>query len=143
MPKPKKKQPKAKTLEELQVEWYAKIKDADPTWRDIERDENTLKEYSTSRRNSAHMTVLNWQANAQYYQMASDFLNDYRFDNAFEKTVWMYHSEGLSKYEISRIFRKLNPKKRGYGTDKMYLVVVRLRKSMFAMYLLPQVEYRE
>lgn len=139
---PKLKKIKVKSdFNSLKAKWYKKL--AKEGFKDIERDEDTLKSYSGTRRGDVNGTVADWQAKAQYFQMATNFLNDYRFESEFDRTVWMYHSEGLSKYEISAIFRKLHKNKRGYGRTTIHDLIMKLRKSMFTMYLLPVGVYHE
>lgn len=135
-------------LVRLKKIWDKKLRDTKSAeypngFEDIENDQGGLKKYTTDRKGNAHAKVVNWEASAQYYQMASSFLNDYRFDTEFDKTVWTYHSEGLSKYDISKIFKKLFKNKRGYGTTTIRTTIARLRKSMFSMYLLPVKPYYE
>lgn len=140
MPKPKQKKtsPPKTELEQLRAVWYKKLKDSG--FEDAERDEDSLKVYSTS--NHHRMRQRDWQSYAQYYSMATKFLHDYKFESKFDHTIWMYHSEGLSNVEVSKIIRKVYHK-RATGRDVVSRTVLRIRKSMFAMYILPQGEYRE
>lgn len=49
-----------------------------------------------------------YQTKLDYYYLAAQFLNDYKFDNRMDETVWMYHSEGMSEREIVELLKPLN-----------------------------------
>lgn len=126
----------------LKEKWYAK---ADKSgFEDIEKDEDYLKIYSsdTFRERHAGAQAGGWQAKAEYYYLAQQFLNEYKFDSEIIKTIWAYHCEGISAESISQTLKKLRYKR----WSKVNLIkdtLKALKHKMFDMYLSPQKEYHE
>lgn len=129
-------------LKKLQKEWYKKLKEdtthPDGAFKDIERNEFELQRYASS--------VLDliknhegeaWLAKRDYYQFAEFFLNEYRFDSELDKTIWEYHTNGVSYRDIAKVLKKA--RQRIKSRTAVYVVITKLRKSMFSMYLLPKV----
>jgi hypothetical protein len=136
----KKKLTPNQSYEALRDKWYKKL--SDEGFVDIEKNETTLRDYTAGRKQSKNTALVNWEANAQYYQLAANFLHEYAFESSLDKSIWMYHSEGLANIAISKIIRRLyRTVPTGRGTVSR--TILKLRKSMFSMYILPQVEYHE
>lgn len=72
------------------------------------------------------------QSVQEYYNLASQFLNDYKFQNELERVIWTYHTEGLGVRAIASTLRKARILKR----DRTYIwaIVHRLELAMKEMY---------
>lgn len=138
---PRKKLTEQEKFERLKAKWYKKLKQTG--FEDIEKDESHLKRSSQSYHKDMNRIGYDWRSRAQYFQMATNFLNEYRFVDDFEKNIWMYHSEGLTVVNISEILKKVYKKKRASGRDVVDRAIQRLRKSMFSLYLFPSKAYHE
>lgn len=79
----------------LKALWYKKLEESGFT--DIEQDEIYLKR-GVSVIDPRRIT---WQSQAEYYHMATNFLNDHRFRSNLEKVMWEYRSEGMSIRDIA------------------------------------------
>lgn len=101
-----------KGFEDLKRIWYAKIKEANPDWRDVEtEDGSSLKEwdshnFSKKSKEHIHQTM---QLTQDYYLRANELLNSYSFDNPTHKRIWELHSSGLSKRKIEPLISNMNP----------------------------------
>lgn len=125
----------------LKDAWYSKInKDFD----DIEKDEDHLKIWSADKFRMRHAGMQNggWQSKAEYYALATQFLNEYRFERELVKTIWLYHSEGLSAREIAETLKKAKFKKAA-SQSVIKATIKSLKGKMFDMYLAPKKEYHE
>lgn len=116
--------------------WYKKLEDAG--FDDIEQDEEKLKVWSTIFFARYNKTTVD--AKIMYAQMAENFLREYRFDSDLDKVIWEYHSTNLSYRDITAILKKVKIK-----TNRTYVgrIINRLKKSMFAMYMVDMGEYHE
>jgi hypothetical protein len=123
--------------EKVRDQWYAKLKAEG--FQDIETTDDRLKTWST-KLFSYHQSDA-WEAKQSYYQMAENFLNEYKFDTEREKTIWSYHSVGISCRDIAKTFRKAGIK--GLSKSMIFLAIKKLKMSMYAMYLSPKQEYHE
>ena len=132
MSKPKKLD--YKTQKEI---WYKKLEESG--FKDIEDDKGQLKRTSTSR----NIPLVAWTAKLDYFQMATNFLEDYKFNSEIERLIWEYHSEGLSVREISDILTKANVQSISVTRNPIWEIIKRLKKSMYAMYVAPKSEYHE
>lgn len=126
---------KSKTYEQFRDEWYKKL--AKEGFTDIENDEDHLKFYTS--RFAADFTQETWAAKTAYYQMAENFLNDYKFETHLERAIWEYHTNALSYRDIAKILKKLRLVKRMNRTT-IYQIIKRLKVKMFDMYM---VKHRE
>lgn len=140
------KSPKA-DFKKLKDEWYEKLKTTKSKeypngFQDIEKDEDTLKKYSFQ---SVFDNTKNkdWQAKATYYQMATNFLEDYKFSTTIEKLIWEYHANGISLRDISKLLTKAKVTSIFVNKDAIFAIVQKLKKSMYSMYLNQQDEYHE
>lgn len=134
MAKPK----KPRTLKQEQEFWYKKLKAEG--FEDVESDEHHLKFYTSQF--AAKFIPETWQAKANYYQMATNFLEEYKFDNNLERAVWEYHVNAISYRDIAKLLKKLRLVKRTNRTT-IYQLIKRLKTKMFDMYVLTQTEYHE
>jgi hypothetical protein len=124
-------------FEKLQAFWDKKLRDSG--FKDIESRDDRLHTWST-KLFSYHQSGA-WEAKQAYYQMAENFLQEYKFDTNREKIIWEYHSTGISCRDIAKIFRKAKIK--GLSKSMIFLVIKKLKMSMYAMYLSPKQEYHE
>jgi len=122
----------------LKDEWYQKLKD--DGFDDVEQDENKLKKWSSGS-NRFHGEPLNWEAKATYYQMASSFLEEYKFATKREQIIWEYHANGLSTREIAKTLNKLRTQKTRH--DIIANVINKLKVKMYCMYMEPKEDYHE
>lgn len=144
---------KNKPSKALQDEWDKKLKDSG--FEDIETKKGMLKSWSSdivqkrraNRNNATHyqkgskntviiqdpnkVTATAIEAQQTYYLYAGYFLNDYTFDSEFDKTIWTYHSEGISYREIVKLLKGV---KIEMNKDSVNKIVERYRKSMFELY---------
>src|SRR6266571_3549161 len=91
--------PKKTELEIQQEIWYKKLKDSG--FEDIE-DGDRLTGSANPRRHE-HFSMVRYEARADYYYLAYHFLNAHKFDTELEKTIWTYHTEGLTLVNIAKI----------------------------------------
>lgn len=117
-------------FEKLKDLWYEKLRKTG--WKDIEQDEDNLKRWETS--SNKHRRPGLWESTEAYYQMATNFLNDYTFSDNVEKIIWEYHSEGISIRDIVVLLRKAKIRKK-FTRQSIWLILERLTKSMKSMYL--------
>lgn len=126
----KKRLQKPKTYEQLRTVWYKKL--AKAGFEDVEYDETRIKDGSSKFRRS--VAILNWESKNEYYYLAAQFLNDYKFESHLERIVWEYHSNGLSKMDIVNTINKTKTVHM-YRT-KVYRILKRLIEEMKRMYLI-------
>lgn len=109
---------------ELTDEWNKKLKESG--FKDIEGPENTLVYYSS-------YPLLKWGAvryvaRESYFQLAGQFLHDFRFKSELDRLIWECHSDGQTVREIAaKLKDRYNLK---VGRDKVNLTVRRLSKVM-------------
>lgn len=139
----KKTNTKKLDYEKEKTKWYKKLEKSG--FVDIELNEKRLKTWSSNQFEFPRLMTSDggWKIKAEYYYMAAQFLNDYKFDTEIEKTIWTYHSEGLSVREISSILTKIKVKSIPTQRTSIWKVIKRLKKSMYSMYLAPKTEYHE
>lgn len=116
----------------LKDKWYGKL-DKDE-FNDIESDEDNLKVWSSFLfgKNRAGSQFGGWQFKAEYYYMASQFLEQYKFDNNRDKIIWDYHSNGISIAEIAKTLKKVKIKTTINIVQK---TIIRLKLKMYDMYM--------
>lgn len=86
-----------KQLKKLQNQWYKKLKTQG--FEDIEYDSQHLKSYALSW-SSVEPEV--FKANQRYYELAGQLLESHPFESIKDKTIWRYHTQGLTEREIGR-----------------------------------------
>jgi len=124
-------------FETLKDQWYKKLEDSG--FDDIEQDEFKLKAWSSQL--FIHSTQTSWEAKAIYYQMATNFLEEYKFSSKLDQIIWEYHANGLGVREIAKIVSRLKVKKK--EKDTIARIIAGLKIKMFTMYLQPMKEYHE
>lgn len=128
MKKTKKKPSKPQSYEKLKEVWYKKLEKSG--FEDIEKDEYNLKQHSS--RFAEPVVVRNWHAKSEYYSMAGQFLNNYKFASNLEKVIWEYHSNGISMRNIAKLLKRvkiIKPNK-----DNINEIISRLIAEMKKMY---------
>lgn len=126
----KQKKSVPQNLKELQETWYKKLKKSG--FEDIESNEDNLKVWS-SIFFSRH-SIEQIQAKQAYYQMATNFLEDYRFESRRDKIIWEYHANGVSYRDITKILRKVRIK---LSHVSIQHIVHKLQAAMYMMYKMP------
>ncbi len=116
-----------KSFLKLQEKWYKKL--AKEGFADAEKDENHLKEWSA--KFLRQKSIDRFHFKEQYYYMATHFLNDHKFENELEKTIWEYHSEGISLTNIMSLLKKV---KLVVSRDTIWAIVKRHRGVMYSLY---------
>lgn len=144
MAKPKKFKPVTRSeYEALRDKWYKKLeKVKDETYpdgfTDIERNEDTLKVYSSdkfgARRPGRSSFTQNggWQAKATYYSMAARYLSEYPFETRREQIIWEYHSNAVSVRDIAKLLRKVKIKMK---RTSVWEIVKKHKGKMFELYM--------
>lgn len=108
---------------ELQELWYKKLEDAG--FRDVETPAGYFKQESIS-------GILDVSSKMRYFQLAGQFLYEYKFKSKFERIVWVKHASGLSFREMTTEL-----KAEGFKTankDGINAIVKRLSKEMLARF---------
>lgn len=134
---PKLKKTKQQKFKELQDKWYKKLEKSG--FSDIEAGEDRLKSYSSVI--FSYGNESSWRAKREYYQMAENFLTDYKFATTMEEIIWAYHANGISGHNIALLLGKAKIKKTN-RTDVL-IIIKRLRSSMYSMYVAQQREQSE
>lgn len=119
---------KTKTFLELDKEWKKKLKDSG--FNDIEDESENIDRGSWDFRTTKVMNSFNTKS--EYYYRATQFLNDYNFDTALDKTVWMYHAEAIGVRDISKLLIKLKICKLRHVS--IFNIVTRLNREMKGFY---------
>lgn len=121
----------------LQKKWYDKLKAKG--FEDIEDGEDKLKVWSSIF--TSKISMESWQAKATYYQMATNFLEEYKFESETNKFIWTKHSEGVSVRDITIFLNK----KKSTRTNRTYVwkIIKTLKHTMYQMYMSNQKEYHE
>lgn len=124
--------------DKLRAIWYKKLEKSG--FQDIESDNYNLKIWSS--KFARKESMLSWEAKAVYYQMAANFLNDYKFKTKREQNIWRYHSEGISCRNIANIFSKIKGIENCSAKDRMrvWRVILKLENIMKKMYMIGQNE---
>jgi hypothetical protein len=110
--------------------WYKKLEKEG--FKDIEDDQGRLKAWS-SRFSHTRIKEL-YEDKQPYYNMATQFLNDYKFESRLEKIIWEYHANALSVRDITTILRKTKVAKTNRTT--IWQTIKRLEEHMKRMYLI-------
>lgn len=110
----------------LNDEWKQKLKDSG--FADIERDEDSLPDWSTAFARHPEYG----RSKEEYYRLAGQFLHEYRFrgpEGQWMKRIWELHANGTSIREIVDI---LNPGEKHWHTvrKKVQLSLAKLKRKM-------------
>jgi hypothetical protein len=116
-----------KSFKKLKDKWYKKLEKSG--FEDAEKDEDHLKEWSSKFLRQKSIDRFHHKEN--YYRMASHFLHDNTFSSDTERTIWEYHSEGISLTNIAILLKKV---KLTVSRDTIWAIVKRLRSSMYSLY---------
>lgn len=116
----------------LVKEWYAKAKEAG--FKDIEYYDGTIKAGHARYPNSTDpIRIL---ATMEYYNMASRFLHDHKFEKEIYRVIWEYHAEGISSRNIAKILRDVKIRtKIGKSHNSIAIIIRELSAKMKEMYL--------
>lgn len=115
--------------ERERIKWYKKLERSG--FVDIEYNDDKLKTASTEFTKTKYLATLDQRV--AYYNMATTFLNDHKFDTPLDQTIWEYHTNGISVRDISVLLKKVGIKK--MGKDKVHHVIVKLEDIMKQLYL--------
>lgn len=117
--------------ERLKKIWYAKLKkegfvdieDPNPNLTRISNSDAFNKDLSYGNQHS-----FTWQrSKEEYYNMATYFLNHYKFQSNLDRIIWEYYSVGLGSYAIMETLRRVEKK---ITIDKVKAIISRLQKIM-------------
>lgn len=112
----------------LQKIWYKKLKSSG--FNDLEHADGTM--------NSSSMVTHTWKTPLQievataYYELANRFLNEYEFQSEIDRSIWEYHSNGISYRNIVKLLNKVNIRLK---KDSIWRKISSLRSKMKARYL--------
>lgn len=82
-------------IKKLKYEWYKKLQESGFT--DIEDENGNIKEIRS--RVGGGNSVVSY---TEYYEIATHYGINGRFDNEFESRVWQYFCDGLSVRKIAK-----------------------------------------
>ena len=111
--------------------WYRKL--ARSGFHDIEREGPKYKVEAHTARFNTEAVARSWHAKTEYYSMAGQFLNNYKFASRLEKIIWEYHTNGISARNIAKLLKKvkiIKPNK-----DNISTIIKRLIIEMKKLYL--------
>lgn len=94
---------KTKEFKKLQRKWYAKAKASG--FQDIERNEDELHSLTSYAGNNRYNPPRR-EAWTEYYRLAGQFLNEWKFESASERLIWELHAEGYTIREIAALIKK-------------------------------------
>lgn len=120
---------KKSDFNKLKDKWYAKLERTG--FHDIELKSGHLENNSTSG-GTIDPRRVTWESQAEYYQMATDFLNDWQFEDRIERIIWEYRANGLSPRSIAKTLNKVRRKKINYIT--VWRMIKRLETEMKKLY---------
>lgn len=83
----------------LQRQWYAKLKASG--FEDIETGDNNEGLLKTDKRIEPER-VVEYEASAEYYQRAGQFLHARDWPDDWEREIWELHAGGVGQNEIAR-----------------------------------------
>lgn len=138
-----KRKTQAKTLtkaeyEKLRDKWYTKLEkvkdDVYPDgFVDIERDEDTLKVWSSDKFSSKRLVQNgSWQAKATYHSMAERYLSEYPFETRREQIIWEYHTNAVSVRDIVKLLNKVRIRMK---RTSVWEIIKKHKNKMFEMYM--------
>ncbi len=139
--------PHCASCKTLQRDWYKKLETDSKTnpeegFVDIERHgryEGMLKIYSSEFYSKDYDKVVR-DSKQEYYQLALNFLESYKFESNREKIIWEYHSNGISMRDISKLLKKIRVK---MNRNDVCTLINRLKFSMYQMYVKPRAAQHE
>ena len=93
---------KSKEFKALKSKWYSKLKKEG--FEDIESSEDSLKVWETHVFTKRYGST-RFGAKRRYYELASHFLHEYKFDDDRTKLIWENHAAGVSIRGIVTILK--------------------------------------
>lgn len=107
-------------FKKLQKEWYIKLKKSG--FEEIE-DLKTggLQKWHASYYMNTYPTFV-FQAQREYYYLATHFLTSHSFSHEIERLIWSLHSEGMPMRKIAKEVKS--------KTCRVFLIIQSLRKKM-------------
>jgi len=82
---------------------------------------------SKNRRERFKTAYIVHKAKEDYYYMTEQFLNSYDFESGLEKVIWEYHSNGMSKRNITKTLLGVKIK---INSTKVWQIINKLSKIM-------------
>ncbi len=122
---------KPRTYEEERKIWYKKLS---KSFQDIEKDEFNFKTGLNSSRFKNSNTLRDYHAKSEYYSMAGQFLNNFKFSSNLERIIWEYHSNAVSCRNIAKILRRVSTSRK-FNKDSINKVIRSLVIEMKKLYL--------
>lgn len=122
------KKPKQPSYQELRETWYKKLTDSG--FEDIETNDFNLK--SSANKFAKRKNLYD---KSEYFYMARQFLNDYKFESKREQVIWEYWAEGMSVRDIAETLQKTKVVPRSFDRNKVWVIVKHLKGIMLKMYL--------
>jgi hypothetical protein len=118
-------------LDKLTEIWYKKLKNSG--FEDAEKNEIYLhRDARSSRIFQANKSQEYYDSVLEYYIMAEHFLNEFKFENEHEATIWAYHSQGVSIRDMVKTFKKAGIK--NVSRTGIWRVLNKLTLEMRMMY---------
>lgn len=122
-----------KDCQELQAKWYKKL-DPDEEIEDItitdakvihqDRLKVWHNQYFFSRHKPEEI-----QETLEYFSLANDLLNNYKFKSITHKKIWELHVKGLSRRETVRELAN-NKRYRSYGEAGVQYILDQIKKNL-------------
>lgn len=127
---------KSAKFKKLQSVWYKKLEKEG--FKDIEQDEDKLLRWDSftfianytnyERAHGERKLDATWfAAKEEYFQLATDFLHEHKFNSEKDRLIWEMHSNGAY---ISEIYRELTSRKMKVYLDGINKIVKTLSKLM-------------
>ena len=120
---------KDKKFIKLNDEWRKKLKKSG--FQDIEDEDENIDRGSWDFRMKRVQRI--YRTKSEYYYMATQFLNDYKFESVLEKTIWTYHAEGVSVRDIVKLLNELKLSKYKHWSS-VHIILQKLEAKMYEMY---------
>lgn len=97
-------------FKKLQDKWYGKLKKGKNGFEELETKSGALRN-TTHSGGVIDKRRVGWELQAEYYRLATHFLNDHTFKSPLEQAIWQYHSDGISVRNIVKTLNKVRRKK--------------------------------
>lgn len=91
--------PRCPSCKALRQEWYQTL--TEEGFFDIEKQDRLRTTNASHEIRKDLQTTMQFDARCSYYQWARNKLNEGRFDSTKDRLIWQYHSEGVSRREMS------------------------------------------
>lgn len=118
-----------KPFKALQEKWYKKLKDEG--FKDVEQDENHLKEWDSHAFVSRYSSKL-FASKQTYFELAGQFVYTYKFKTPREKLIWELHAEGKTITQISTELKRRRYKT--YNRSGVHIIIQSIAKVMLKQY---------